>query len=156
MDVFNAKQSPDDNEKLIEQLRTENAVLRDENTTLHQTCLTLREQLASAESERAQAQAELSTLTDAAQVLQDDRESLRNKNAELQAAVDRLTDIVTSDWEREVKEMCMGNTRFIGAFPLTRYSPQSERCDYFMTNVWCSANSVHLGSEECGCFTCWC
>jgi hypothetical protein len=94
MDVLNAKQSPDDNEKLIEQLRAENAVLRDENTTLHQTCLTLREQLASAESERAQAQAELSTLTDAAQVLQDDRESLRNKNAELQAAVDRLTDML--------------------------------------------------------------
>jgi hypothetical protein len=91
MDVFSAKQSPDDHEKLIEQLRAENAVLRDENTALHETCLTLREQLAAAESEQAQAQAELSTLIDAAQVLQDDRESLRNKNVELQAAVDRLT-----------------------------------------------------------------
>ena len=50
----------------------------------------LRERLTAAETERAQAQAELSTLTDAAQVLQEDREALRNKIAELQAAVELL------------------------------------------------------------------
>lgn len=87
MEDANAKQSPDDATKLIEQLRAENAALRDENSTL-------REQLDTAETERAQAQAELSTLIDAAEVLQDDREALRSKVTELQAAVDRLTDMV--------------------------------------------------------------
>jgi len=108
MEDFNAKQSPEDVKKLMEQLRAENAALRDENAalrdenatlrdenaTLHQTRLTLGQQLAAAEAERAQAQAELSTLTEAAQVLQDDREALRSKIAELQAAVDRLTNML--------------------------------------------------------------
>ena len=87
MEDFNAKQSSDDTQKLIEQLRAENAALRDENTML-------REQLATAETQRAHAQAELSALTDAAHVLQEDREALRSKIAELQAAVDRLTDML--------------------------------------------------------------
>jgi transposase len=101
MDVFNADQSPDDIKKLIEQLclenaalRDENAKLRDENAALHQARLTRDQQLAAAEAERAQAQAELDTLTQAAQVLQDDRETLRRKITELQAAVDRLTDML--------------------------------------------------------------
>ncbi len=94
MDAFNAKPSPDEHQKLIAELRAENAALREENTTLHQTCGALRERLTAAETERAQAQAELSTLTDAAQVLQEDREALRNKIAELQAAVDRLTNML--------------------------------------------------------------
>ena len=54
----------------------------------------LGQQLAAAEAARAQAEAERSTLTDAAQVLQEDREELRNKIAELQAAVDRLTNML--------------------------------------------------------------
>ena len=87
MEDFNAKQSSDDTQKLIEQLRAENTALRDENTML-------REQLATAETQRAHAQAELSALTDAAHVLQEDREALRSKIAELQAAVDRLTDML--------------------------------------------------------------
>jgi chromosome segregation ATPase len=94
MDAFNAKPSPDEHQKLIAELRAENAALRGKNTTLHQTCGALRERLTAAETERAQAQAELSTLTDAAQVLQEDRETLRNKIAELQAAVDRLTNML--------------------------------------------------------------
>ena len=72
MEDFNAKQSSDDTQKLIEQLHAENAALRDENTML-------REQLATAETQRAHAQAELSALTDAAHVLQEDREALRSK-----------------------------------------------------------------------------
>jgi transposase len=99
MDVLNADQSPDDIKELIEQLRAENATLRDEIATLGQ-------QLAAKEAERAQAQAELSTLTEAAQVLQDDRESLQSKVAELQAAVDRLTDMV---WGRRSEKRTDNN-----------------------------------------------
>ena len=101
MEDFNSQQSSDDVKQLMEQLRAENVALRDENTALRdentalqQQCVTLGQQLATAESERSHAQAELSTLTDAAQVLQEDREQLRNKIAELQAAVDRLTNIL--------------------------------------------------------------
>jgi len=94
MEDFNAKPSPEDVKQLIAQLRAENAALRDENTALQQQCVTLGQQLAAAETARAQAQAELSTLTDAAQVLQEDREELRNKIAELQVAVDRLTNML--------------------------------------------------------------
>lgn len=94
MDALNANSSPSDNEKLNEQLRAENAALRQENATLDQACITLRQQLATAEFGRDQAQAELSTLTDAAQVLQADREALRNKISELQAAVDRFTNML--------------------------------------------------------------
>jgi len=101
MDDFNAKQSSDDVKKLIAQLRADNAALRDENAALgdenaalQQQCVGLGQQLAAAEAARAHAQAELSTLTDAAQVLQEDREQLRNKIAELQAAVDRLTNML--------------------------------------------------------------
>jgi transposase len=94
MDDFDAKQSPDDIKKLIEQLRAENAALHEANATLHQECFELGQQLAAAETALAHSQAELSTLTDAAQVLQDDREELRSKITELQAAVDRLTDML--------------------------------------------------------------
>jgi len=94
MDVSNAQQSPDEFQKLIEQLRAENVALREQNLTLQETCGTLRQQLATVEVERAQAQAELSTLIDAAQVVQDDRTTLKNKIAELQAAVDRLTNML--------------------------------------------------------------
>jgi transposase len=87
MEDFNAKQSSDDTQKLIEQLRAQNAALRDANTML-------REQIATAETQRAHAQAELSALTDAAHLLQEDREALRSKISELQAAVDRLTDML--------------------------------------------------------------
>lgn len=87
MDDFNAKRSLEDVEKLTQRLREENASLRQERAEL-------AEQLKAAHASRAQAEAELSTLTDAAQVLQDDREELQRKNSELQAAVDRLTDML--------------------------------------------------------------
>jgi len=94
MDDFNAQRAPEDVEKRMEQLRAENAALRQENATLRQERSELLEQLTAVEAARAQAEAELSTLTDAAEVLQDDREELRRKNSELQAAVDRLTDML--------------------------------------------------------------
>ena len=106
MEDFNAKHSPEDVKKLMEQLRAENAALRDENTSLQQQCVELGQQLAAAETARAQAQAELSTLTDAAQVLQEDREELRNKIAELQAAVDRLTNML---WGRRSEKRINSN-----------------------------------------------
>jgi len=94
MDDFNAKRTPEDVTKLLEQLCAENAALREENAALHQERSELLEQLTAAEAAKALAEAELSTLTDAAGVLQDDREELRRKNSELQASVDRLTDML--------------------------------------------------------------
>jgi transposase len=94
MDDFNASRSPEDVTKQLAQLREENAALRQEIATLCQERAELSAQLTALESVRAQAEAELSTLTDAAQVLQDDREELQRKNSELQAAVDRLTDML--------------------------------------------------------------
>jgi transposase len=94
MDDFNAKRSPEDVTKQMTQLCDENAALRQEIATLRQERAELAEQLEAAHASRAQAEAELSTLTEAAQVLQDDREELQRKNSELQAAVDRLTDML--------------------------------------------------------------
>ena len=94
MDDFNAKRSPEDVAKQLKKLRDENAGLRQEIATLRQERAELAEQLEAAHLSRAQAEAELSTLTEAAQVLQDDREELQRKNSELQAAVDRLTDML--------------------------------------------------------------
>jgi transposase len=87
MDDFNAKRSLEEVTKLTEPLRDEIAALRQQNAEL-------AEQLTAAQAARAQAEAELSTLTDAAGVLQEDREELQRKNSELQAAVDRLTDML--------------------------------------------------------------
>ena len=64
MEDFNAKLSPEDVKKLMEQLRAENAALRDENTTLQQQCVGLGQELAAAETARVHAEAELSTLTE--------------------------------------------------------------------------------------------
>jgi transposase len=94
MDDFNGKRSLEEVTKLTEQLREENAALRQENATLRQERAELAGQLTAAQAARAQAEAELSTLTDAAGVLQEDREKLQSKNSELQAAVDRLTDML--------------------------------------------------------------
>lgn len=94
MEDFNAKQSPDDVKQSMEQLRAENIALRDDNTAIQQQHVELDQQLAAAEAARTHAQAELSTLTDASQVLQEDREQLRSKIAELQAATDRLTNML--------------------------------------------------------------
>jgi transposase len=67
-----------------------------------------------AETARAQAQAELSTLTDAAQVLQEDREELRKKIAELQAAVERLTNML---WGRRSEKRINSDQPTLFEFP---------------------------------------
>jgi transposase len=94
MEDFNAKRSLEDTRKLMEQLQAENAALRQENAALREARSELAQQLTAAQAAQALAEAELSTLTDASQVLQDDREELQRKNSELQAAVDRLTDML--------------------------------------------------------------
>ena len=94
MDDFKAKRSLEEVTQLTEQLREEIAALRQDNATLRQERVELAEQLTAAQAAQAQAEAELSTLTDAAGVLQDDREELQRKNSELQTAVDRLTDML--------------------------------------------------------------
>lgn len=94
MEDFNAKPSLEDVRKRAEQLQAENTALRQENATLRQERSELAQQLSAAQAAQALAEAELSTLTDASQVLQDDREALQRKNSELQAAVDRLTDML--------------------------------------------------------------
>ena len=52
------------------------------------------QQLAEAQRQLAQAQAELESLTLATGALDEDRGNLKNKVAELQAAVDRLTNML--------------------------------------------------------------
>jgi transposase len=128
MDVSSA-QSPDDDQQLIEQLRAENAVLREQNTALREqntalqeTCHTLRQQLTAVEAELALAQAELSTLTGAGLALQDDRQTLKDKVAELQAAVDRLTDML---WGRRSEKRIHDDQ--LALFDLTPEEPSAQR-----------------------------
>jgi transposase len=94
MDDIDTQQAPEDVTKLMEELRAENAALRQENAALRQERAELVEQLTAVEAAKALAEAELSTLTGAAGVLQDDREELRRKISELQASVDRLTNML--------------------------------------------------------------
>lgn len=57
-------------------------------------------------------------------------------------------------WNSSVFDMCMGETRYVGPYPLSRFYPQSERCDYFMTNQFCS-DPVNQANEAdaCSCIT---
>jgi transposase len=116
MDEFDAKRSLKEFTELTEQLREENAALRHENATLRQQRSELAEQLTVTQTAQAQAEAELSTLTDAAQVLQDDREELQRKNSELQAAVDRLTDML---WGRRSEKRIHSDQRTLFDLQLT-------------------------------------
>lgn len=62
-----------------------------------------------------------------------------------------FTDIV--QWEQQAMlPQCMSNLEFIGPFALVRYTPQSERCDYFMTNTWCCPDCGNLNTSPCACF----
>jgi transposase len=87
MDDANAPLTVEGLRKLVEQLRAENAALRSDNAALIEQHETAKRQL-------AQAQAELEALAHATSVLDEDRGKLRNKVAELQAAVNRLTDML--------------------------------------------------------------
>ncbi len=54
------------------------------------------------------------------------------------------------DWTSQaLLPMCMGVTNFIGEYPLSRFFPQSGRCDAFMANTWCTK---FLQNTECSCF----
>lgn len=55
-------------------------------------------------------------------------------------------------WTSSLFEMCMGETRYVDAFPLSRYYPQSERCDYFMSQQFCN-NPVNQANNPgpCAC-----
>jgi len=54
------------------------------------------------------------------------------------------------DWQSGcLLPMCMGSPQFIGPYVLSRFFPQTARCDAFMTNTWCAQ---HLQNTECGCF----
>jgi len=47
---------------------------------------------------------------------------------------------------------CLGKLEFLGPFSLVRFTPQSERCDAFMTDTWCAEGTTTLNNEECSCF----
>jgi hypothetical protein len=47
-------------------------------------------------------------------------------------------------------EMCFGETRYIDVYPLTRYYPQSQRCDTFMTTQYCPQPG-NASSDACSC-----
>ena len=62
-----------------------------------------------------------------------------------------LTSESRLNWESQaLLSMCMGDVQFIGAFVLSRFLAQGQRCDEFMTS-WCSISS-NIKSEQCGCF----
>lgn len=61
-----------------------------------------------------------------------------------------ITFDTVNNWESDnLVSQCMGKLQFIGEFSLTRYQPQTDRCDEFMTNTWCPAN---INNTECACF----
>jgi len=94
MDDRHTTSDADDLKKLVEQLQQQNASLQQENASLQQEKASLQEELAAIQAQLAQSQAELSALTDAAHVLEEDRKALQEKIAELEAANQRLTDLV--------------------------------------------------------------
>lgn len=55
------------------------------------------------------------------------------------------------EWESQaLLPMCMGGLRFISAYPLVRYTGQTDRCDEFMTNEWCVDQRLNRNTEcEC-------
>lgn len=57
-----------------------------------------------------------------------------------------------NDWEaQDVPLMCLGRTEYIGPFPLIRYTPHAERCDYFMRVQYC-IDAKLSDNVECACF----
>ena len=108
MDDANDPLTVEDLQKLLEQLRAENASLRSDNAALleqheaaqqelaeaRQQLAEAQQQLAEARRQLAQTQAELESLTHATGVLDGDRNDLKAKVAELQASVDRLANML--------------------------------------------------------------
>ncbi len=61
-----------------------------------------------------------------------------------------ITFVTVMNWTQQaLVPMCMGKREFIGPYPLSRYYPQTNRCDEFMANVWCPSA---LSNPECACF----
>jgi hypothetical protein len=57
---------------------------------------------------------------------------------------------IITDWPNQnVQPMCMGRSSYIGPYALTRFLPQSDRCDYFMLNTW---YKQHPTNPENACF----
>jgi uncharacterized protein (DUF3084 family) len=106
MSLCNAGPSRRDLKRQSEQLRSDNDALRHATDALKRECASLNEDLATIRVELAQAQAELGTLLDARYVLREDRERLEAKNVELQAAIDRLTDML---WGRRSEKRSDNN-----------------------------------------------
>lgn len=63
-----------------------------------------------------------------------------------------ITFKTVEQWSAALFTMCMGETRYVNGFPLSRFYPQSERCDYFMTNQFCSVplNQTQY-ADACAC-----
>lgn len=54
-------------------------------------------------------------------------------------------------WTNSVLSMCMGETRFIDVYPLSRFYPQSERCDAFMPDFCSVPVNQTLYADQCSC-----
>lgn len=64
----------------------------------------------------------------------------------------QITITTLTSWTTEVFDMCLGETRYVDGFPLARYYPQSERCDYFMSNQFCNNASLAASHPDaCAC-----
>jgi hypothetical protein len=55
------------------------------------------------------------------------------------------------NWNESIENMCMGQIHGIGSNALTRYSPASQRCDYFMEQQFCTGETLTT-DPACGCF----
>lgn len=61
-----------------------------------------------------------------------------------------VTPVIIQNWDTVITRACNGDTLFVGTTPLSRYRPQSERCDEKMTD-YCS-KAENIDAEPCGCF----
>lgn len=67
-------------------------------------------------------------------------------------SIGAFTPLVKLDWEETVlPKACMNKIYSIGVFPLERFTPQSQRCDYFMEK-FCNQGTNLKDKSICGCF----
>lgn len=63
-----------------------------------------------------------------------------------------ITFSAVQPWTSSLFEMCMGETKFVGEYPLSRFYPQSERCDLFMSQQFCNNPLNQTSSADaCAC-----
>lgn len=141
MNDFIETRSPEEFAELLMQLRAENDTLREqikslvsslagvadaveERDSLRLEVVELREQLGVKTSVLEQVEAEFSALTNSARLVVEDRDRLREKNEELQASVNRLTNML---WGRRSEKRSDPNHPTLFDLQLTADELAAER-----------------------------